>query len=199
MAEALELEELSEEQPETAEAHPAGKEQPSPDASEPQDSPEAAEPSEATEKPKEKKEILLPILTALLILTGIGEAVFWGYYGFSAHQNSLAVRRYEEQQKAREEERASLGITGGSTFGPSLKVENGTVTWRREEPASVPSSGGTDVPRREDGLRLSHYSVPKIYYTLADTDAEDILPAAPKIPEAPAAGTTGGGETPTST
>ena len=62
MAEALELEELSEEQPETAEAHPAGKEQPSPDASEPQDSPEAAEPSEATEKPKEKKEILLPIL-----------------------------------------------------------------------------------------------------------------------------------------
>ena len=119
MAEALELEELSEEQPETAEAHPAGEEQPASDASEPQDSPEAAEPSEATEKPKEKKEILLPILTALLILTGIGEAVFWGYYGFSAHQNSLAVRRYEEQQKAREEERASLGSPGAAHSAPA--------------------------------------------------------------------------------
>lgn len=195
MAEALELEELTEEQP--APDTPAEEQQTVETEEGTSESPDTSEPAE--EKKEPKKGFLLPVLTFLLILVGIGEAVFWGYYGFSAYRYNLAARRYEEQQQAMKEERISQGITGGSSFGPSLKVENGTVTWKREEPITGPATERPDVPRREDGLRLSRFSVPKIHYTLADTDVEDKLPETPEVPEVPASGIVDSGETPTST
>lgn len=140
--------------------------------------PEQAEQTPPKE-PKKKRELLVPLLSILLILIGIGEAAFWGYFGFSSYRSSLANERYEAQQKALEEERAAKGIVGGSAYGPNWKIENGTVTWEREKKVSAGAdlTGDADpVPRREDGLRLSRISVVNIPYTLAEMDEEDVLP-----------------------
>ena len=141
---------------------------------------------EASEPPKERRSILLPVLTVLLILLGISEAVFWGYFGLSAYARSLARERYEQQQKAIEEEQA--GIFGGSSYSPNLKVENGTVIWERENRGYAGNSQAANTsttPRREDGLRLSRLSVVRVPYTLAEMDEDFIAPT----PE------TGSGET----
>jgi len=139
------------------------------------------EPEKQEEKPKEKRELLIPFLTVLLILLGIGEAVFWGGFGLAAYQNKLAAEQYEAQQKALEEERASRGELGGSAYGPNLKVENGTVTWEREKWVSPEGTQAgaeeTAVPRREDGLRLSRLSVPRIPYALAQMEDDEPEPA----------------------
>ena len=130
---------------------------------------EEERPEESKKTPKERN--ILPILTVLLVLVGIGEVVFWGYFGFSVYANSLARERYEQQQKALAEERA--GILGGSSYSPNLKVENGTVTWEREKwtySGSGQPSNTSATPRREDGLRLSRLPVVKIPYTLAEMD-----------------------------
>ena len=140
---------------------------------------------EPPKEPKKKVEILIPLLTVLLILIGLGEAAFWGCFGFSSYRNSLTRERYEAQQKALEEERASKGLLGGSAYGPNLKVENGTVTWEREKEEW--SYGGnvaaqTQVNRREDGLRLSWLSVFPIPYALAQMEAGDFpLASAPAV------------------
>lgn len=153
-----------------------------PDTAAAQSPEQPAPPAAAAQKPEEqkkKREFLIPLLTVLLILLGIGEAVFWGCFGFASYRNSLAQARYEQQQKSREEQRAAAGLLGGSAYGPNLKVENGTVTWEREKWISQGSSL-TDPPkvnRREDGLRLSWLSVPPIPYDLAEM-AEDMEPPA---------------------
>ena len=128
-------------------------------------------PQESSKDPK-RRDILLPVLTVLLILIGIGEAVFWGYFGFSAYARSLARERYEEQQRVLEEERASRGL-GGSSYSPNLKVENGTVVWEREQwrySGSGQAANTAAGPQREDGVRLSGLPVIKIPYTLAERD-----------------------------
>lgn len=145
----------------------------------PEEAPRAMPEETPQEAPKASKQggILLPVLTVLLILVGIGEAVFWGYFGLSTYAKSLARERYEQQQKALAEEQASKGVTGGSSYSPNLKVENGTVTWEREkwgysrsgQPAGT-SANTSASPRREDGLRLSRLSVINIPYTLAEMD-----------------------------
>lgn len=130
-------------------------------------------PQETPKNPK-RRDMLLPVLTVLLILVGIGEAVFWGYFGFSAYARSLARERYEQQQKAFAEEQASKGL-GGSSYSPNLKVENGTVTWEREKwgySGSSQPANTSSTPRREDGLRLSSVPVVKIPYTLAKMGTE---------------------------
>lgn len=147
----------------------------------PQDSPENTSedsPGNAPEKaPKDpnRRSLLLPVLTILLIVIGISEAIFWGYLGLSAYARSLARERYEQQQKALVEERASKGIAGGSSYSPNLKVENGTVTWEREKreyaEGSQPANTSA-VPRREDGLRLARLPVIKIPYLLAEMGTE---------------------------
>lgn len=142
----------------------------------PQEGPEDT-PQEAPKASKENS-ILLPVLTVLLVLVGIGEAVFWGYFGLSAYARSLARERYEQQQKALAEEQASNGIRGGSSYSPNLKVENGTVTWEREKwvySGSGQPANTSSIPRREDGLRLSRLSVVNVPYTLAETDADGEL------------------------
>lgn len=131
-----------------------------------------------TPKAAKQRDILLPVLTVLLILLGIGEAVFWGYFGFSAYARSLARERYEQQQKS--EEQSSKGV-GGSSYSPNLKVENGTVVWEREKwrySGSGQPANTSAGPRREDGMRLSRLSVVNIPYALAemDTDGEPSSP-----------------------
>lgn len=150
----------------------------------------AETPEEAAAAPK-RSSILLPVLTVLLILLGIGEAVFWGYFGFSAYVRSLERERYEQQLRVLEEERASRGTIGGSSYSPNLRVENGTVTWEREHwgyTGSGQPANTSTVPRREDGLRLSRLPVVRIPYTLAEMD-EDL----------PETGAADSGTAPTST
>lgn len=149
----------------------------------PQESPgeTAQEKPEETPKDPNRRSILLPVLTILLVLVGIGEAIFWGYFGFSAYARSLARERYEQQQKALAEEQVSKGIKGGSSYSPNLKVENGTVTWEREKREYAESSQPTSTsatPRREDGLRLARLPVFKIPYLLAEMDTDGELPSA---------------------
>lgn len=158
----------------------------------PQESPE--QPPEEPQKPKKESNILIPVLTFLLVLLGISEAVFWGYFALSAYSSSLARERYEQQQKALVEEQASQGIRGGSSYSPNLKVENGVVTWERDkwEYAGSSQSANTSAaaPQREDGLRLASVPVVKVPYRLAQRDTEENLPST-----RPAAG----GAAPTST
>ena len=145
----------------------------------PEEAPQAVpEQQEAQEQPSEQKQpgqgnFLIPFLTVLLVMLGIGEAVFWGYFALSAYSQSLARERYEQQQRALMEEQTSKGIRGGSSLSPNLKVENGVVTWEREKWAytgsSQPSNTSTG-PRREDGLRLARLPVASIPYTLAKED-----------------------------
>lgn len=145
----------------------------------PQDSPESL-PEESQKKPRQSN-ILIPLLTILLVLLGIGEAVFWGYFALSAYSNSLARERYEQQQKALAEEQASKGIRGGSSYSPNLKVENGAVTWEREKWAyagsSQPANTSAAAPRREDGPRLSRLAVIRVPYLLAKMDTEEEVPS----------------------
>lgn len=158
----------------------------------PQESPE--ELPEETQKESKKRDILIPVLTVLLVLLGIGEAVFWGYFALSAYSSSLARERYEQQQKALAEEQASKGIRGGSSYSPNLKVENGIVTWEREDRAyagsSQPANTASATPRREDGLRLASSPVIRVPYRLAEPATEEEAP-----PPQPAAG----GDVPVST
>lgn len=128
---------------------------------------------EEPQQPKKKRELLLPFLTLLLIVLGVSEAAFWGYFGFSSYRSSLAMQRYEEEQRALEQEQAAGGIRGGSAYGPNLKVENGTVTWQREDWVSAGGnalSSGTPVPLPEEERRISSYGIP---YTLASSEWED--------------------------
>lgn len=130
-------------------------------------------PPQEPEQPKEKKNILLPCLTVLLIVLGIGEAVFWGLYGLSSYQNARALKLYEQQQKALAEEREAQGITGGSAYGPRLKVENGVVAWQREEELpewNGQNFDGTAMTLDEGEKRMSTLSEPKIPYTLAQQE-----------------------------
>ena len=127
---------------------------------------------QAPQKSSKGRGILLPLLTVLLILVGIGEVVFWGYFGFSTYARSLARERAEQQQKA--EEQGSRGL-GGSSYSPNLKVENGTVPWEREKwwySGSGQPANTAAGPRREDGMRLSRLPVARIPYTLAEMDGE---------------------------
>ena len=124
------------------------------------------------EKPKQKRELLLPFLTLLLIVLGLSEAAFWGCFGVSSYRHSLAVEQYETRQRALEEERAARGITGGSAYGPNLRVENGVVTWQREDWLSAGSSASPEspAPSQPEEKRLSGLYVPQIPYTLAEMD-----------------------------
>lgn len=129
--------------------------------------------SQAPKKTSKGRGILLPLLTVLLILVGIGEVVFWGYFGFSTYARSLARERAEQQQKA--EEQVSRGL-GGSSYSPNLKVENGTVTWEREKwwySGSGQPANTAAGPRREDGMRLSRLPVARIPYALAEMDTDE--------------------------
>lgn len=167
----------------------------------PQETPESL-PEEPEKKPKQSN-ILLPLLTILLVLLGIGEAVFWGYFALSAYSNSLARERYEQQQKALAEEQASKGIRGGSSYSPNLKVENGTVTWEREKWAYTgsgqPANTSAAVPRREDGLRLSRLAVIRVPYLLAQMDTEEEVTSPQPASPQPEAGQAAPTSTPLST
>ena len=154
----------------------------------PQEQPAEETPQKTPEAPKERRSILLPVLTVLLILLGISEAIFWGYFGFSTYARSLARERYEQQQKALEDEQASKGVTGGSSYSPNMKVENGSIIWQREKweyaESGQPAKTFT-TPRREDGLRLSRLSVVRVPYTLAEMDMDEDPPStAPESAEA---------------
>lgn len=136
-------------------------------------------PKEMPKVPKEKNP-LLTILTILLILVGAGELGLCGYYGFGVFQDFRAMRQYEAEQKAREEAQATRGTVVGSTFGPTLKVENGTVTWQRETDqltgSSLSDQTQTAAPSQsgsggED--RQFRISVPNIPYLLADMGEDE--------------------------
>ena len=72
---------------------------------------------------------------------------------------------------ARVEERLAKGITGGSAYGPWRKVENGTVTWQREELLADGGSQEDGGPSPEKApTRLSTLSVPIIPYVLAEQE-----------------------------
>ncbi len=130
------------------------------------------EPKKPPKVPKDGNP-LLKILTILLILVGVGELALVGYYGFGVFQSNRAMRQYEAEQEALREEQLSRGTTAGSSFGPTLKVENGTVTWRREDDrptgGTAAPSEGTPVSSQNDGeQQLARISVPIIPYLLAD-------------------------------
>ena len=126
--------------------------------------------------PKERNP-LLTVLTILLVLAGVGELALWGYFGFASFQASSALRRYEAEQQAAAEERAAQGIVSGSAYGPSLKVENGQVTWRLEEDEDIdPTAGGTASPAQNGGGQTTPSTglirFPKVPYALAEQDTE---------------------------
>lgn len=140
-----------------------------------------AEPApERREPPKLPKERnpLLTVLTILLVLVGVGELALWGYFGFSTFQANRALRQYEAEQEAAAEERASRGITAGSSYSARLKVENGQVTWRREDalPAGGGTASGTTMSQDGGGTQAdqsqSRISVPNIPYALAKPETE---------------------------
>lgn len=158
--------------------------------------PEPEQKLEQKELPKVPKEgnPLLTILTILLVLVGLGELGLWGYYGFGVFRDTRALRQYEEEQQALAEDRKSGGTAAGGSFGPTLKVENGSVTWRREE--DRPIGGGGTLPQEEaaslaqggdDGTRLARISMPKIPYLLADM-GEDTQAQPPAQGTEPAGG-----------
>ncbi len=176
MVQNLELEEFLEEQPTQVDQTP----EPAAEAqvSEEQVSEEQEEVSkqapQVPEKPKSKKNMLnlfLPVLTVLLLLVGVCEAAFWGWFGFTSYRQNLARQRYEQQLADLEEERLAKGITGGSAYGPWRKVENGTVTWQREELLADGGSQEDGGPSPEKApTRLSTLSVPIIPYVLAEQE-----------------------------
>lgn len=134
----------------------------------PEQAPEA-KPTEPEKPPKEKRRLLLPVLTALLILVGISEVIFWSLMGINSYRVSRARQQYEERLAAAEAEREAQGITGASAYGPGLKVENGTVTWRWEDEIPAPESGEAGPAQSTSGeKRLSQLYVPQIDYVLAD-------------------------------
>ena len=141
---------------------------------------QAAESPKPPKLPKDRSPLLI-FLTILLVLVGLGEAGLWGCFGLGTYRNSLALRQYEAQQKAYQEERASKGVLGGSAYGPNLKVENGVVTWQREDKLS----GAIRLPSQELGYpkdggekRLSRLSVFRVPYALADMEEETAQPPA---------------------
>ena len=129
--------------------------------------------------PKERNP-LLTVLTILLVLAGVGELALWGYFGFASFQASSALRRYEAEQQAAAEERAAQGIVSGSAYGPSLKVENGQVTWRLEEDEDIdPTAGGTAAHTAasqggggQTDTASPRLSIPKIPYALAEREQD---------------------------
>ena len=153
MVQNLELEEFLEEQPTQVDQTP----EPAAEAqvSEEQVSEEQEEVSkqapQVPEKPKSKKNMLnlfLPVLTVLLLLVGVCEAAFWGWFGFTSYRQNLARQRYEQQLADLEEERLAKGITGGSAYGPWRKVENGTVTWSGRSSSPTAAARRTAAPPR---------------------------------------------------
>lgn len=170
MPEKLELEEFLEPTQPSPEVQ---REQP-PQDDEAEGAQQPSQPQEAPqEKPKkERPSLVLPVLITLLLLVGVGEAAFWGWFGLASYQRDLAQQRYEQQLAALQEERQSQGITGGSALGPWRKIENGTVTWQREEPLADSSVGqAEESSASEEGeKRLSSLYVPFILYALAEDD-----------------------------
>lgn len=143
--------------------------------------PEQEQEQEQRELPKLPKERnpLLTVLTILLVLTGVGELALWGYFGFASVQANRALRRYEAERQAAAEERAAQGIVYSSAYGPSLKVENGQVTWRLEDEDILPAAGGTAADTaasqgggEQAGTASPRLQIPKIPYALAEQDSQ---------------------------
>lgn len=82
---------------------------------------------------------LLTILTILLVAVGIFELALGVFMGFGLYRGILAQRAYEARSKDDEPGQTEAVQTGASYAGPWLTIENGTVTWRREE-----GLGGSD-------------------------------------------------------
>lgn len=134
----------------------------------PEQAPEA-KPIEPEKPPKEKRRLLLPVLTALLIIVGISEVIFWSLMGVNSYRVNRARQQYEERLAAAEAERKAQGIIGASAYGPGFKVENGTVTWRWEDEIPAPESPEAGPAQSTSGeKRLSQLYVPQIDYVLAD-------------------------------
>lgn len=140
-----------------------------------------AEPEQEEKKPPKapkERNPFLTLLTVLLVLAGVGELALWGYFGFASFQANRALRQYEAEQQAAAEERAAQGIVYGSAYGPSLKVENGQVTWRREEDENIdPTAGGAsaETAASQGGggqTGQSRIYIPRIPYALAEQEKD---------------------------
>lgn len=153
---------------------------------EPAPAPERKEPPKL---PKERNP-LLTVLTILLVLVGVGELALWGYFGFSTFRANRALRQYEAEQQAAAEERASRGLTAGSSYSARLKVENGQVTWRREDDLSAGggTTSGSAMSQNGGGAQAdqsqSRISIPNIPYALAKPEPEESPAVQPTEPAA---------------
>lgn len=101
---------------------------------EPQPTSIAAKPVRPKMPPKEEKSILIPLLTVLLVLIGIGEAVLCGYITLGAYQGIQAQKEYEAQlEAARAQNNSNQGTVTSIYYGPWRKEINGEVVWLLED------------------------------------------------------------------
>lgn len=98
--------------------------------------------------PKESGNILMPLLTTLLAVVGIGELALGGYIGLSAYGGIQAQRAYEARLA---ETQTESGTTQGSaTFSfssPWRTIINGETVWEIEDEtnnSSPPEISGQD-------------------------------------------------------
>lgn len=126
------------------------------------------------QKQKKGNGPLLPILTVLLVLVGLGEAALWGYFAFASFRANRALRQYEAEQSGQEQ---TVRTAGASAYGPRMKVENGQITWRLEEDEDIdPTAGGTASPAQNGGGQTASSGgtirFPEIRYALAQQETE---------------------------
>lgn len=93
-----------------------------------------AEPAEPTEPPKERKSILLPLLTTLLVVVGIGEIALCGYIGLGAYGGAQVQRAYEAQvEAAQAQNNLNRDTAASSSSGASRTEANGDTAGLPEE------------------------------------------------------------------
>lgn len=136
-------------------------------------------PVKAPEKVKKERSILIPILTVLLVLVGIGELVLIGFLGLSAYRG-IQERKDLEAQQAQDDPSETAPVSARASYsGPWRKVEAGTVvwTWEEDQPPvttlgqSQPTGTGGDGAQDEDAYPRTPSSPPASWITLAHPDA----------------------------
>lgn len=96
--------------------------------------------------------ILLPLLTGLLAVVGVGELALGGYIGLGAYRGALAQSAYEAQQAAVQSEAGKAQGPAAYNFAsPWHTVVNGEIIWalEDEQPAGGSEAEGLPLDQEE--------------------------------------------------
>lgn len=128
------------------------------------------EPAKPTEPPKEHKNILLPLLTTMLVIAGIGEIALCGYIALGAYGNVQVQRTYEAQvEAAQAQNNLNQDTAASSSPDPSRAEANGDATELPEEkrtaarrPSVTPGIASVDVYLSREATRSAIENPPII-------------------------------------